>query len=277
MEERTREAPAATARVHRLCHQLRVALHPLLVIREAAVRVVQQMPLQTSGTSLDARVLVDLSSHPAAPAPVVEAYETVGIGIAVTQEAAEILRNARNRPAGMPGEAAFAQPLDLFAQLLAHALVGIEAKHPVIAAARDGEILLRAKSLEVPLDDAGAERRGELLRAVARVRVDDYDLITECDGAQARLDAVGFVVRDDGCGKPWSLRGWHARLPKPRRLSGAAQYILPADTNEPRAVLRSRLSRTVQPAHARAGSARRHRSDCRSHRRGPRCASDAAQ
>jgi len=59
------------------------------------------------------------------------------------------------------------------------------------------ELLLRTIPRPVALDDARAEGRGELARAVGRVRVHDDDLVAEIDGAQTSLDPVGLVERDD--------------------------------------------------------------------------------
>src|SRR6185437_14380195 len=117
--------------VERLTHQLRIALHATLVVREAAIGVVLEVASQLADTPLDSRVLVDLPPHPAAAAAVEETHQPVRISVAVAEELAEIVGDARHRPARTAAEAALAQALDLAPKLIAHPLVGIEAEHPV--------------------------------------------------------------------------------------------------------------------------------------------------
>src|SRR6185437_6650210 len=72
VEQHLAEAAPLAALMERLGHQLRVALHAALVIREAAIGIVLEVAPEPSGTPLDSRVLVNLPAHPAAAAAVEE-------------------------------------------------------------------------------------------------------------------------------------------------------------------------------------------------------------
>src|SRR6185437_14964746 len=142
VEQHLAQAAPLAPRVERLRHELRIALHPLVMVPEAAIRVMLEVTLEPADASRDPGVLVDLPSHPAAAAAVEEAHEPVRIGIAVAEEFAEIIGDARHRPAGIIAEAALAPALDLRAQRVAHALVGIQAEHPLVARSVHRELLL---------------------------------------------------------------------------------------------------------------------------------------
>ena len=197
IQQHGRKAAAAAARVQRLRHQIRVAAHAGEVVREAAVREVLEVSAQALHASADARVLVDLVAAPAAAPAVEQAHQPVRVGVAVAQEAAEIVGDARHRPAGSTGEARRAQGADLVPQLRAQTLIGIQTQHPLVLRAIDRELLLRAVTGPVALDDPGAEGGGAFARAVGGMRVDDQDLVAEAQRAQARLDAVSLVVSND--------------------------------------------------------------------------------
>src|ERR1700694_694758 len=120
---------------------------------ETAVSVVLETAAKLGRAALPARILVNLVTAPAAAPPVEQANQAVRVGVAVAQEAAEVVGDARHRPAGGCREALRPERENLRAQRRAHALVGVEAQHPVVACRIDGELLLRAVTRPVALDD----------------------------------------------------------------------------------------------------------------------------
>src|SRR5581483_3517989 len=135
-------------------------------------------------------------ADPPASAAVEKPDEPVGVGVAVAQKAPEVVCDPWHRPTGMAAELAGLQGLDLRAQLVRDTLVGIQAENPVVSCIVHRELLLRAVPGPVALDHAGAERASNLTCAIRGMRVNDDDLVTEADRAQAGLDPVRLVVSD---------------------------------------------------------------------------------
>ena len=145
---------------------------------------------------------MDLVAGPAAATAVEETDEPVGVGVAMTQEAAEVVGDPRYPPAGEARKVRCAERFDLTAQLFAHTLVGVETQYPVVAGALHCKLLLRPITGPVAFDHACAQPRGQLTCGVRGVRVHDNDLVAEAYGLQTRLDPIGFVVGDDAGRQP---------------------------------------------------------------------------
>jgi len=111
-------------------------------------------------------------------------------------------------------------PENLRAQRRAHALVGVEAQHPVVACRIDGELLLRAVTRPVALDDPRSEGGRELARAVGGMRIDHDDFVAEADRTQAGFDTLGFVEGDNACRQAAVTRHAHPAVAsrKARRI-----------------------------------------------------------
>src|SRR5689334_6795158 len=81
---------------HMLGHHARVAFEPAELICERAVGVMFEIAGEGCDRAIDADVLVDLALATKAAASAVEqAQYTVGVGVAMAQEGAEILGRAR--------------------------------------------------------------------------------------------------------------------------------------------------------------------------------------
>jgi hypothetical protein len=115
----------------------------------------------------------------------------------MAQEAPEVVRDACEGVTGVPGKTLLRRGDDLRAQLVAHALIGIQAQHPVVPRRIDRELLLRAVAGPVALDDARTQAGGEFPGRIMGVRVHDHDLVAEAQRAQACLDAIRLVERDN--------------------------------------------------------------------------------
>ena len=76
------------------------------------------------------------------------------------------------------------------------ALVGVEAKHPVVLCLVDRELLLAPEAEPLLLHDARAVAPGDLERAVAGIRIDDQDLVGELQALEAGIEHRGGVARD---------------------------------------------------------------------------------
>src|SRR2546429_8595654 len=61
-----------------ICHEIGIALHALVVIGQAAIRVVLEMPAQSADAPVHARVLMNLVTRPTSAASVEQAHEPVG-------------------------------------------------------------------------------------------------------------------------------------------------------------------------------------------------------
>ena len=83
------------------------------MIGEAAIGIMLEVAAQPADPALDPRVLVDLFTAKAAAPPVEQPHEPVRICISVAEETPEIIRDARDRPAGECAEAGIAHGLDL--------------------------------------------------------------------------------------------------------------------------------------------------------------------
>ena len=197
IDEHLRQSAALAAVVERLRHQVSITLHADVMIGETAIRVMFQQAAKPADRAVDPGVLMDLVPDPTAAPPVEQADETVGIGIPVTQEATEVVGDARYRPTGVVRKAGAAKSFDLLTQRLADTLIGIQTQHPVVAGCFDGELFLGAVSRPVALNDTSAQARGQIPCRIRRVRVDHHDLITETHRTDTVLDPVGLVVCDD--------------------------------------------------------------------------------
>ena len=82
------------------------------MVAEAAIRKMLQVPPQAPHAPRHPRVLVNLVADPSAPAAIEQPYETVGIGITVTEEPAEVIRDPGHRPTRALGESSGAQRLN---------------------------------------------------------------------------------------------------------------------------------------------------------------------
>jgi hypothetical protein len=91
--------------------------------------------------------------------------------------------------------------LDLGPKLRGHPLVGIDAQHPIEAAAGHGVVAQAAEALELLLEDVRRVAAGDLDGAVGARRIDDDDLLgPPGDGLQAGRD-VGLLVQGDDVGR----------------------------------------------------------------------------
>src|SRR5690606_30628069 len=126
-----------------------VALGLAELLFQRAVGVVDEVAAQPAHRAIDAGGLVDLAlAAPAAAAAVEQAQHPVRVGIAVAEEAAEVLAQAVEAVAGGVREAAGALGLDAGAQFRRDALVGVQAQHPVVAGLLHRELLLAAEAVE---------------------------------------------------------------------------------------------------------------------------------
>ena len=131
--DHVREVRPPALGAHRLGHDRGVAVDRAQVIVEAAVGLVAQLAREPAHPARDLRAVVRIAPAPAAAAPVEQAQLPVGIPGAVADPAAEVARHARHLVARGARELAAALRLDRRAQLGRHALVGVDAEHPVVA------------------------------------------------------------------------------------------------------------------------------------------------
>src|SRR6202043_3343916 len=124
----------------------------------------------------------------------------------MAKESPEVVGDPRHRPAGTLPESACAQLLDLTAQLRSNPLIGVQAQHPVATRSVYRELLLRAIPRPVALDDAGAQRAGDIAGGIGRMRINDHDLIAKTYRAQAGFDPVRLVVSDNARGQSALIR-----------------------------------------------------------------------
>ena len=127
-----------------------------------------------------------------------ETQHAVRIPGPVPHPGAEIVRQPGKAPARAIGKSRVAQRHDLAAQLGRHALVGVEAEHPVGRRLPGSKVPLRSEAWPVALDHLRAEPGCNLARAVRRVRVDDQDLVAE---VERRLLFSGGEGRSAGLAK----------------------------------------------------------------------------
>lgn len=181
-----------------LGHHPRVAFGLGQLLLQGAVGEVQQVAGQVAHRAVHAGRLVDLAAAAPAAAPAVEqAQHPVGIGVAMAQEPAEVVRQAREAVAGGAVETAVASPQDRRAQGVVDALVRVQAQHPVVAGLGHGEGLLAAVAVEGAVQHGGAVGGGDGRGGVGGARIDHDDLVAEVQRAQAIADAIGFVERDN--------------------------------------------------------------------------------
>src|SRR5258708_1028402 len=86
-------------------------------------------------------------------------------------------------------------------ELLAHALVGVEAQHPVVARDRHRVLLLAPEAEPLLALHARAVALGDRPRVVGAPRVDHQDLVGELRARQAWADLRAGVEGDDGDGE----------------------------------------------------------------------------
>ena len=160
----------------------------------------------------------------------------------MTQEAAEVVGDSRDRPAREAGETLQARGFDFGAKRVTYALIGVDAQHPVVRRGPHREVFLRAKARPVSLDHARTERARELSRGICRVRIHDDQLVAKGHRNAGRPRCDRFVVRDNAggelCGVRWSSLGHLAILV--RRIT----------TIPPRTIKKSRTDDHSSSTHA---------------------------
>ncbi|CAG9205719.1 hypothetical protein BCAR13_160017 [Paraburkholderia caribensis] len=190
------EAAALTCRMPllRACRRIRVELaqHRL----EVFVRVVHQLAFQPLRGRIEHEPLVHEVVREARGAAFEEARNPVGIPAAVAHpmsaeggQAVDCIdigggrgEHARNR----------------HGQFRRDDLVGVDRQHPGRAERIQRAVLLRAEAGPVGVcQHARAVCAGDLDGAVGAAAVDDDDLVGECDGAQAFVEAERGVLRDE--------------------------------------------------------------------------------
>ena len=206
VHEHLQQPTSLTASVQGVCHEIGVTRHAIVMIGEASIREMLEVPLEAPHASRHLRVLVNLRADPATAPAVKESNQAIRVCVAVTQKPSKIIGYPRYRPTRISGESAATQRLNLTAQLAGDPLVGIQAKHPVAAGAVDGELLLRTVSRPIVLNDPGPQRAGNLPSRVRRMRINDYDLVAKAHRPQACLDPVRLIVSDYTSGQLHELR-----------------------------------------------------------------------
>jgi hypothetical protein len=83
---------------------------------------------------------------------------------------------------------------DLFGQLAAHLLVGIDEKDPLPTRLVDGELFLRGKTVPLSRNNARAEPAGDLDRPIFAERIHNDDFVGEPDAAETPFDVSLFVL-----------------------------------------------------------------------------------
>src|SRR6185437_9061919 len=101
-----------------------------------------QMTVQLADRSIAPGILMNLPSDPTASAAIEQTNQSIRVGIAVSQKPTEIVGDARNGPSRAMIEVPPPYSLDLVPQAIAHALIGIQAQHPVVLRAVYGKLLL---------------------------------------------------------------------------------------------------------------------------------------
>src|SRR5207302_10243768 len=122
------------------------------------------------------------SFAPARAQPVEEPRAPVGIAFAVRKPAPEEAVAARH--AIYRGHGRGERLRDARRELGRDALVGVEAKHPVVLCLVDRELLLAPEAEPLLLHDARVVAPGDVERAVAGIRIDDQDVVGELQALQ---------------------------------------------------------------------------------------------
>src|SRR5476649_1842222 len=129
-----------------------------------------------------------------------EAHGPVGIALAVAEPAAEEAVAARHAVGAIA--AARERLSDRPREALAHALVRVEAKHPVVARDRDSVLLLPPEAELLLRLDARAMAQGDCHRVVVAARVDNENLVRKLRAREAGPD-LGARVEGDDCDGKW--------------------------------------------------------------------------
>ncbi len=140
--------------------------------------------------------LVNLVVGPARVRPVEEPQRPVGVSLAVGKPRAQETVSPRHSP-GL--ESAAGQRFGNRArEPWRHALVDVQAQHPVVPGGGHGELLLPAEAEPVLVNDARAAGLGEPRRGVRTAGVDDEHFIGKADARQQFADLRLGVERNDG-------------------------------------------------------------------------------
>src|SRR5690606_28815624 len=194
--ERGGQSPAA-ARRHARRAVLRIAPGLVERIGQRVDRVVHEQPVEDGRGSIMDEALVDHVVAEARPAPPEQAHHAVAQPVTEPQrlpgearaapdpEGVGVARRADGRQDGIP-------------QAWRDDLVGIDGEDPVARGKIERAVLLPAETGPVGLHrHAGSGGPRERDGVVGAARVDHDDLVGEVDGAQAALQAVRLVERDE--------------------------------------------------------------------------------
>ena len=201
---------------HLLCHERRVATHLPQILAEVAERVLQDMAAQVISPAHHVEAFMH-KVIPIAQPVLVEKLRLAVVRVPATvpdpasQE--KILPRHKERispwPAGELG-------LNLLAQLVRRALVGINAQHPVVRHQLQHAVAELPEAGKVALVDLVGVLPADLLGAVGAVGIKDYDLIGPDDAVEGVSD-LRFLVKGEDVSR--ELRheppGWEARAPAP--------------------------------------------------------------
>jgi len=109
---------------------------------------------------------------------------------------------AAMEPVARGPEAVVAGLFDRGTKRCAHAVVGVEAEHPVVLRLRNGECLLATETVERSLDHASAGGARDGHGVVGGTAVHHHHVVAERRGRrQAIPNAIGLVLGDHAKGK----------------------------------------------------------------------------
>ena len=192
-----REPGGAALAMHRRRLQRRVAVLLGNVVGQRFGRRMQQVAVDPRRMAVDDHVLVHDVVAPARPAPVEQAHVPVRIAFAVIEPAAEepvAARDGERARARVVAREDFGDPRR---ELGRHALVGVEAQHPVVRGRGDGELLLRAEARERMVDHARAEALRDFHGIIAAPRIDDHGVRREARRFETTGQVTRGIARDD--------------------------------------------------------------------------------
>ena len=184
------------ARVHRLRLQRRVAVLLRDVVVDRLRGRVQEIAVEAHDRPVGDDVLVHRVVGPARAAPVEQPHVPVRVALAVREPAAEEAVAPRDRVGRRRGHAVAERGADRALERGRHALVGVEAQHPVVLRGRDREVLLRAEAAPRFLEHARAAAPRDFHGIIAAARVDHDRLRGERRRREARLEILRGVARD---------------------------------------------------------------------------------
>src|SRR6185437_1933589 len=154
-------------------------------------------------------VLVHRVGAPARAPPVEASHDAIRIALAVREPAAEEAVAPGDLVGGASRLAAREDRVERASKLRRHALVRVEAKHPVVRRGLDAELLLRSESGPRPLQHAGAAGTRNVYGMIGAARIDDHRLGRERRRSEAFGNVALGVARDHdhrqgkGCGHEW--------------------------------------------------------------------------